>query len=847
MSFVASLRRPLRWPASAIVLASTLIVLLCDGFVGYIVWANYRQTVATAIGETNDLARVLEEYVRNSIQGIDLMLSNTASAIAADPSLRTPGNPRLSNLLRQQRTIYPNVGGLAVIDASGKLIGDTSGNGGPGRAYNFADRPFMRLHREDPSLGLYIGEPRVGRVNNMRIIGISRAMRAADGRFEGVVFAAMTVASLHDLFAAVNVGHAGSISLFRNDGLLLARSPDDPRLIGQTMDEIPLFADHLRQAIAGSFEGSGSADGTIRQIAFRKVPNLPLVVTVARSRAEVLSAWEQNAWTYAIVAAFVNVLILGLGGLLAHEVGRRVRSERTIRGRERLIRLVADNVPMLIAYVDKDRVYRFVNQVAARWMNKPIGAFAGRTVDDVLPSAFLERSRERIEAALAGTHLAFEEKRTYPDGVTRWADVTYVPVREGPAGGTGAVGGYIVLVSDITDRKAAEERLREREDQLRQAQKMEVVGQLTGGVAHDFNNLLGVIVGNLDLLAMNLVDRPELQHILKRAIDAVDRGGTLTRQLLAFSRKQMLQPQSIDVEGLLADLGALLRRTLGESVLVATAAADGLWPCRADRHQLETALLNLALNARDAMAKGGQLTITASNTIVAETDAHRTADVRPGEYVAIAVRDDGAGMTSEIAARAFEPFFTTKEVGQGSGLGLSMVYGFCKQSGGHVRLTSAPGVGTTVTLYLPRADSPARRAAEPPPPPKPQGHGQRILVVEDNAALREVAVVVLRNLGYATLEAETARDALAVLAERSDVALVFTDVMLPGGMSGFELGAEARRRWGMKVLYTSGHPNLDQTMAGGQLAAELPQDAVIVPKPFHAADLARYVKDALEG
>ena len=843
MSVLANPRRRLgtfRWPSLAIAVASALIVLLCDAFVVYVVWSNHRQAVRAAESETADLARVLEEFVLRTTQGLDLLLSTTKSTIEADPTLRAPGDPRLIAFLQQQRRLYASVGGLAVLDARGNLIGGSQGPNSPGRAFNFADRPYFQIHRANPRNGLSVDAPRASRSTGERIIVFSRALQTSRGAFDGVVLAALTVRSLHEFFAAVNVGHTGSISLFRDDGLLLARTPDDPAIVGTSMARVPLFTTHLPQAASGTFEGAGTADGVLRRISYRRVPGLPLVVTVARANSEVAAAWRASAWTYGTIAVFVNLLVLALGALLAREVSRRVASESDVRERERLIRLVADNVPMLIAYVDKNRVYRFVNRVASHWMNTPINAFAGRKVEEVLPPAFFERSKERIEAALAGTHLAFEEKRTYGDGVERWADVSYVPVRDGSE-----IGGYIVLVSDITDRKAAEERLREREDQLRQAQKMEVVGQLTGGVAHDFNNLLGVIVGNLDLLAMDLKD-PKHRQVLQRAIDAVERGGTLTRQLLAFSRKQMLQPQSIAVGELLAEVGALLQRTLGESVLVATAVAADLWLCRADRHQTETALLNLALNARDAMPKGGGLVIAASNFVLDEVYARRHAEVTPGEYVAIAVSDDGTGMTPEIAAHAFEPFFTTKEVGKGSGLGLSMVYGFCKQSGGHVRLYSEPGAGTTVTLYLPRADQPARRA-EPAPPPVPHGRGQRILVVEDNAPLREVAVTVLHNLGYATVEAETADDALALLAAHPDIALLFTDIMLPGGRSGFDLAAEARRRWPrLKVLYTSGHPNLDQTMAGGRIGAALPKGAVIVAKPLRAADLARHVEDALE-
>jgi CheY-like chemotaxis protein len=369
---------------------------------------------------------------------------------------------------------------------------------------------------------------------------------------------------------------------------------------------------------------------------------------------------------------------------------------------------------------------------------------------------------------------------------------------------------------------------------------MEVVGQLTGGVAHDFNNLLGVILGNLDLLDAVLEGKPEEQRILQRAIGAVERGGSLTRQLLAFSRKQMLTPQSIDVDHLLLDLAALLRRTLGESYDVSTKVTPDLWHCRADRTQLETALLNLSLNARDAMAKGGRLVLDGENFVIDDAYAAKFAEVQPGEYVVISVTDNGSGMPPEVTDRAFEPFFTTKEVGKGSGLGLSMVYGFIKQSGGHVRLYSEPGIGTVVKLFLPRATDGVIRA-KPTPDTIARGEGQLILVVEDNVPLRQVAVISLNNLGYATLEAGTVDEAIVILEQHDDIALLFTDIVLPGGRNGFELAAVVRERWpGLKVLFASGHPNVAQS------AEAVAAGAVIVPKPFRVSDLARHVRAMLD-
>jgi nitrogen-specific signal transduction histidine kinase/CheY-like chemotaxis protein len=410
-----------------------------------------------------------------------------------------------------------------------------------------------------------------------------------------------------------------------------------------------------------------------------------------------------------------------------------------------------------------------------------------------------------------------------------------VPVSEG-------AGGYLVVVADVTGRKRSEARLRDHEEKLRQAQKMEVVGQLTGGIAHDFNNLLGVILGNLDLLDSMLGERPDAQTVLRRAIEAVERGGSLTRQLLAFSRKQVLQPRPIDLGASMEELAHLLRRTLGESVEIVTGCSDDLWPCHADQAQLETAILNLALNARDAMPKGGRLGIVAENFTIGAAEAAQFSDVRPGDYIVLSISDTGIGMPTDVAARAFEPFFTTKEVGKGSGLGLSMVYGFVKQSGGHVRLYSELGVGTTVKLFLPRAsDESATSAQRPRAAETPAlGSGELILVVEDNLPLRQVAVTTLEKLGYRTIEAASGAEALAALEAYPEVALLFSDVVLPGGQNGFDIAAEARRRNPkLRVLFASGHPNIRDAAHGA------PPGATIMSKPFRAADLAISVKQAL--
>jgi CheY-like chemotaxis protein len=382
---------------------------------------------------------------------------------------------------------------------------------------------------------------------------------------------------------------------------------------------------------------------------------------------------------------------------------------------------------------------------------------------------------------------------------------------------------------------------------LRHAQKMEAIGQLTGGIAHDFNNRLQVILGSLDALRRRFpVDGvggdPDFRRLTEAAIRGAERGADLTQQLLAFARRQPLTPKATDVNRLVSGMSDLLRRTLGESISIEPLLADGLWPVFVDPNQLESALLNLAVNARDAMPGGGTLTIETANACLDEAYAAQHQEMAPGQYVVIAVTDTGKGMPRDVLAKAFEPFFTTKEVGKGSGLGLSQVYGFVKQSGGHAKLYSEHGHGTTAKLYLPRA-MPAQAALNAAPPERLEGAGrdQTILVVEDDEDVRAYAVDTLRELGYRVLEASDGSAALRLLSAHTEVRLLLADVGLPDGMNGRQLADEARRkRPDLKVLFTTGY--------GGD--AVIPQarpdpGLELIAKPFSYAALSAKIRRML--
>ena len=389
---------------------------------------------------------------------------------------------------------------------------------------------------------------------------------------------------------------------------------------------------------------------------------------------------------------------------------------------------------------------------------------------------------------------------------------------------------------DITERKAIEQ-------QLRQAVKMEAVGQLTGGVAHDFNNLLGIIIGNLDIAAELAASNPALREIIQEALNGALRGAELTRRLLAFSRKQPLQPAVIDLNQGLPQIAGMLRRTLGELVTVELHPEPGLWPVKVDPAQLDEAILNLTINARDAMPKGGMLSIETHNLRLDHDYAYGNPDVTVGDYVQLSVSDTGSGMPPEVIERCFEPFFTTKGIEKGTGLGLSMVYGFVKQSGGHIKVYSELGHGTTVKIYLPRSNGGTiERARQDHAGDAPVLGSELVLMVEDNKDLRTVTLKQLTDLGYRTLEAENAKAALKILAKHPEIDLLFTDIVMPGGMTGTELAREARRLYPrLKILLTSGYTA--RAMANGFHDIE---GLELLNKPFRKRDLAQRLRSVLE-
>ena len=444
-----------------------------------------------------------------------------------------------------------------------------------------------------------------------------------------------------------------------------------------------------------------------------------------------------------------------------------------------------------------------------------------------------------LETARREGRFTAEGWRLRKDGTRFWASVVIDPIVE-----KGKIVGFAKVTRDLTERREAQVELERSREALFQAQKMEAVGQLTGGLAHDFNNLLTGITGSLDLLKIRLAQGRinELERYITAAQGAAGRAATLTHRLLAFARRQTLQPKVVNANTLVSSMEELIRRTVGSNLNMETVLAAGLWNCFCDPNQLENAILNLCINARDAMPRGGTLTVETANTWV-DDDAAKARDMDRGQYVAICVTDTGLGMTPEVATKAFDPFFTTKPAGQGTGLGLSMVYGFAKQSGGQVRIYSEPGQGTTVRIYLPRhSGKPEPSRLEVQNAELPRAEGETVLVVDDEPTIRMLIGDTLSELGYRAIEVADAASGIKVLESDVNIDLLITDVALPGGMNGKEMADLGRaQRPELKVLFITGYAE-NAAITNGHLDPGME----VMSKPFSMDKLAARIRSIIE-
>ena len=530
--------------------------------------------------------------------------------------------------------------------------------------------------------------------------------------------------------------------------------------------------------------------------------------------------------------------VLGLvAGLLIvrlrYECSRRAAIEQELQESESRYRAIFETAVDAIIVSDQHGIIQEFSRAAEAMTGYRAAELIGQNMRVLLPPA-MRQEPERYTARYLWTIKELEVCRK--DGSVFPA---HLSIAEWWAGGYRHFTG---ILRDLSTQHREQVERTKLEAQLHQAQKMEAIGNLTGGMAHDFNNMLGVIIGNIDLLRDLKGEDSDIDELTREALDAAFRGADLTRRLLAFARQQPLRPQHVDVNELVSGITRLLRRTIGEDVEISLDLAPELWPVVVDPAQLEASLTNLATNARDAMADGGRLMIVTGNRTLDADYAAQHAEVVPGGYVMLEVSDTGSGMTPEVMHRIFEPFFTTKSRDKGTGLGLSMVFGFIKQSGGHIGVYSEPGIGTTFRLFLPRMTEDVPAVEESGATPLLHGRGESVLVVEDNAALRRIVTRQLGELGYRVLAAENAAAGLELL-DRQSIDLLLTDIVMPGGINGRELARRARQRWpGIKIVFTSGFSEARLNGDAGPLAACTP----LLSKPYRKEDLASAAREALD-
>ncbi|HEY1213163.1 MAG TPA: PAS domain S-box protein [Bryobacteraceae bacterium] len=617
--------------------------------------------------------------------------------------------------------------------------------------------------------------------------------------------------------------------LLTPQGLVSSWNPGGTAIYGFTDDEI--IGCHF-----STFFPDASQDSDIFERELRD----------ARERGSIQSeGWRKRKdgsvfWASIVTTALVGEQgeLLGFAKVVRDETDKRKAHDAVIES-ERRFRLLVEGV------TDYSIFMLSPEGVVINW-NTGARRIKGYTADEIVGSHFSRfytpedaaagLPQRALDTAAREGRFESEGWRVRRDGTRFWAHVVVDAIRDA----SGSLIGFAKITRDVTQKREADQLLEQTQAALFQSQKMEAIGKLTGGVAHDFNNVLQVLRGNLELLQNRCSRDNWTMDRLANAVNAVERGAKLASQLLAFGRRQALRPRSVNLARMIRSMDELLRRALGETIEVETVVAGGLWNAYVDSHQLENVVLNLAINARDAMPDGGMLTLELANAMLDDRYVRSFPDVRAGQYVMLSVTDTGTGMSPEVAEHAFDPFFTTKSEGEGTGLGLSMAYGFVKQSGGHIRIYSEVGHGTTVRVYLPRSlaealDPIARRNAPM------VGGSETVLVVEDDLKVQETVVEMLAELGYSVLKANNAEQALAVLNSGVHVDLLFTDVVMPGRLKSPEMARRAMLlQPHMRVLYTSGYTQ-NAIVHGGRLDP----DVELLSKPYSREDLAFKIRQVL--
>jgi PAS domain S-box-containing protein len=814
---------------------------------GYIAWRDREGYLARGIESARQTTQILHEHALKVFEIDELAMDRLEARIAG---------LSWDEIRRDERALHDFAGGIAAAHDGMIAMGLLDDWGGvvltgdyPTKPADVGDRDFVRAMLAGHP-GTYIGAPIVGRFAGRPQFNVARLRHTGAPHFDGALLVSVDPAYFVSFWRTVIAGD-GAVSMFRDDGVVLATTVPAAQEAPRMPADSPMLA-RLKEATAGDFISAGR-DGVERLYAYRKLQGYPIYVSFGIATDVLFAPWRAQLVSYGLLAMAMSLCLAAMTLLIMRYVGRQEEDARRLAGTTRQLRdemstreqaerearrsqedyrTLYLKTPVMLHSIDRRGNVINVSDFWLEQMGYQRHEVIGRKSSDFLTEASRKYNVEiGLPALMQGGAV-----RQVPLQLVR-KDSTVFDVLTNSLAECDKAGVFLrsLAVSfDVTDWKRAE-------TQLRQAQKMEAIGQLTGGIAHDLNNLLTVILANLERAEMVRGDAGRLARAIAGAQRGADRAAALTSQLLSFSRRQPLAPHAVDVGRLLARLSDLLRRTLGEAIEIETATPGELWPAFCDPGQLESALVNLAVNARDAMRARGRLTIEADNSLLDEDYARTHAEVKPGEYVMLAVTDTGCGMTPDIVERAFEPFFTTKPEGKGTGLGLSQVFGFAKQSNGHVRLYSEPDQGTTVRLYLPRAPAGAVPAAGRPPTASVPTGSETILVVEDDHDVRTTVAGMLDDLGYTVIEATDPDEALRALEARK-VALVFTDVVMPGSMTSRQMVERALHlQPGIKVLFTSGYTQ-DAIVHHGRLD----EGVHLLSKPYKRDELARKLRSLLD-
>ncbi|HXA21988.1 MAG TPA: cache domain-containing protein [Acetobacteraceae bacterium] len=791
-------------------------------------WDRVKRDTAVTISRQVEL---LNEDTRRLLQADAIILARVADRVDgltwSEIATREPELSRgLADLIRG----IAEIEGVFIADAQGDRQVSSqiyampmSGAATPAPTNaNIADRPYFQAAKAGTEL--VVDGPFISRLTGQPIFSVVKRLSDHDGLFRGI--AALNISPNHlTEFWRQLVSPGDSVSLVREDGTVLARFPDPPMAsVDRPLHFSQIAMDKMRSAEFGQFDRTPSPiDGIARTLGYRRLPGYPLYIVSAVDRSNVVIEWLPSVLAFGVLALAAAVALL----LSATAVIRRARSEedalRRAEASEANYRALYARTPVPMHACDREGI---LTAVSDRWLEL-LGYERDEVIGHHITSFHTATSAIAVTKEWRHVIDAGGERDSEHQFVRKSGEILDVVISaQIDCDGMGSFRRILAFVTDVTAQRRAEAA-------LRQAQRLEAVGQLTGGIAHDFNNLLLVVAGNAEML------RPGIhEERYVRALDAIDRaserGARLTRQLLGFSRQQALSPSVIGLSEWLTRLREMLAGTFRGGIAVEFDVPATIWRIEIDGGELELALLNIAVNARDAMPNGGKFVVSAKNVTLT---GHSEPVELAGDFVALTLSDTGEGISPENVTKIFEPFFTTKPIGQGTGLGLSQVFGFARQSGGIATVETALGRGTSISLYFPRSQSEIAALADGVAN-VPAGGSETILVVEDDLEVAEVSRTLLQKLGYRTRLVTDAGSALEELASDPAIDLVFSDIMMPGGISGVELARTLRQRYPrLGVLLTTGYPGGAQEA----MRAGLP----LIRKPYQLEELGRQVRASL--